>query len=169
MDAVYIPRLLKLSNQTETVDFQEYLPGLETLTPVQGSLRVTHHGNYLEVVGRAEAIVTLACDRCLQNYNHRLQMDASELIWLEEPDELPEGEPLEKELSVDELVETLPPRGYFSPSTWIYEQLCLQLPQRQLCDPTCPGIDLADTETKSLKPVDRRWASLEALRGNLLN
>ncbi|MGF1499001.1 MAG: DUF177 domain-containing protein [Elainellaceae cyanobacterium] len=169
MDTVYIPRLLKLTNQTETIDFQEYLPELETLTPVQGSLRVTHHGNYLEVVGRAETIVTLACDRCLQNYNHRLQMDAAELIWLEESAELPEGEPPEKELSVDELVETLPPSGYFAPDVWVYEQLCLQLPQRQLCDSACPGISLENANAKMLNPVDQRWASLAALRENLPN
>ena len=42
MDAIYIPQLTKAPQQTEVIDFNEAIPGLETLTPVQGQLRVTH-------------------------------------------------------------------------------------------------------------------------------
>ena len=49
MEAVYIPQLLKAPEQTQVIDVQEFLPGLETLTPVRGSIRVQHHGSYLDV------------------------------------------------------------------------------------------------------------------------
>jgi uncharacterized protein len=54
MDAIYIPQLTKAPQQTEVLDFNEAIPGLETLTPVQGQLRVTHQGSYLEVSANAE-------------------------------------------------------------------------------------------------------------------
>ena len=164
MEAVYIPHLTKAPEQTQVIQVQESLPDLETLTPIRGRIQVQHHGNYLEVLAQAEAIITLTCHRCLQQYNHRLALDTSEMIWLEESSEPDEG-PLEREITVDELVETLPPQGYFHPSEWLYEQLCLAIPQRQLCDAQCAGIQTA-TQEGSVQ-LDYRWASLEALKRQL--
>jgi uncharacterized protein len=43
--------------------------------------------------------------------------------------------------------------------------LCLALPQRQLCDADCPGIELPKPNPEDL--VDRRWAALQSLKGQL--
>ncbi len=166
MDAIYIPQLTKLPEQTAVLQVEEFLPGLETLTPARGRLRVQHHGNYLEVSAQAETIITLTCHRCLQQYNHRLVVDTSEMIWLDEAADKPYDGPLEREVALEDLVETLPPQGYFYPSEWLYEQLCLEIPQRQLCDAQCAGIQTTD-KSAAEKPSDRRWASLEALKKQL--
>ncbi len=166
MEAIYIPQLTKAPERTEVVEVEDFLPGLETLTPVRGQVKVQHHGNYLEVAGKAETIITLTCHRCLQQYNHRLMIDTSELIWLDETANQPYDGPLEREVAVEDLIETLSPQGYFYPSEWLYEQLCLEIPQRQLCEAECAGIP-ADKPTVNKTPekaVDRRWASLEALK-----
>jgi uncharacterized protein len=116
MEAIHIPWLLKLPEQTEVIQVNEFLADLETLTPVRGRLQVTHQGNYLEVSVQAETIITLTCDRCLQQYNHRLTLDASELVWLDESADQPDDGPLERETPLEDLVETLPPQGIFSQS-----------------------------------------------------
>lgn len=168
MEAIYIPQLAKAPNQTETIQVQDYLPGLETLTPVQGFIRVSHRGNYLEVAARSEAIMTLSCDRCLQQYNHRVIVNTSELIWLEETVEDFSQDGLEREVALDDLVESLHPQGYFQPNEWLYEQFCLAVPQRKLCDQQCQGIQVENqNHSNGGKAVDRRWASLEALKGHL--
>ncbi|HHP7243979.1 MAG TPA: YceD family protein, partial [Elainellaceae cyanobacterium] len=167
MEAVYIPQLVHLPEHTRSLSVREYVSDLKTLTPVQGSIQITHHGKYLEVAVVAEAIVTLACDRCLQQYNHRLTIDVSELIWLQKTDAEVESDGAEQETLFDDLVETLPPNGYFYPGEWLYEQLCLAIPQRQLCDQECSGILVESEPTEPL--VDRRWASLAALKGQFLN
>jgi uncharacterized protein len=167
MDAIHIPQLTQAPERTEEIQVDEFLPGLETLTPVRGCIRVQHQGNYLEVSGKAEAIITCTCNRCLQNYNHRLMVDTKEIIWLDEAANEIEDEPLlEREVALDDLVETLSPQGDFYPSEWLYEQMCLELPQRQLCDTNCPGIQFSSASLSD-KPVDRRWASLEALKKQL--
>ncbi|KGF73330.1 hypothetical protein DO97_21205 [Neosynechococcus sphagnicola sy1] len=167
MDAIFIPQLTKAPERTALMQFQTCFPELETLTPVQGELRVTHQVSYLEVAVQATAIVTLTCDRCLQRYNHRLSLKTSELIWLEEPPN-PAELPLEREVASEDLVESLSPQGWFHPMEWLYQQLCLALPLRQLCDRQCPGIQLADSNAEAaVAPVDRRWASLEALKRQL--
>jgi len=167
MEAIYIPQLTKSPQRTAVIDVNQTIPDLETLTPVQGQIKVTHQGNYLEVSARAETILTLTCHRCLQQYNYRLSIAPSELIWLSET-ELSDESLFDKEISSDDLVETLSPQGYFDPITWLYEQLCLEIPQRQLCDQECQGIQV--TTANTAEPiVDQRWSSLEALKNRLSN
>ncbi len=166
MDAIYIPQLTKAPERTEEVQVKEFLPGLETLTPVRGSVRVQHLGNYLEVSGQAEAIITCTCNRCLQQYNRRLGIDTKEIIWLDETANQAQDLPLEREVTMEDLVETIPPDGYFYPNEWLYEQMCLAMPQRQLCDRNCPGIPSSTVDSLE-NPVDNRWASLEALKKQL--
>jgi uncharacterized protein len=165
MEAIYIPSIAQKPKGTAFIKFEEFISDLETLMPIKGSLRVTHKGNYLEVEGKAETIVTLTCDRCLNQYNHRLAMETSELIWLEDPTKATEFVSLDVENKLEELVETLPRNGYFKGKDWIYQQLCLAIPQRQLCDLNCNGIQLTPTEETTIK--DRRWAALEALKKQL--
>lgn len=167
-DRVYIPQLLQQPEKTLTLELDGHLPNLETLIPVRGEVQVTHQATYLAVKGFAETIVTLTCHRCLKNYNHRISIAPTELIWLQaDPD--PASLPLEREVLMEDLTETLPPTGYFDPTTWIYEQICLALPQRQLCDEDCPGIALpSDTAGSQDKlPVDHRWAALAQLQRQL--
>ncbi|MBV6627181.1 MAG: DUF177 domain-containing protein [Rivularia sp. (in: Bacteria)] len=167
MDAIYIPQLAQASKPIEEIAVKEFLPGLETLTPVRGNLRVEHRGNFLEVAAQAEAIMTLTCNRCLQQYNHRVLLDTSEIIWLEENAQEEEEFLAEREVAIEDLVETLSPYGYFHPSTWLYEQMCLEIPQRQLCDKDCPGIEQNRDAKAEDKPIDSRWASLQSLRKQL--
>ncbi|MEG4089717.1 YceD family protein [Microcoleus sp. Pol12B4] len=169
METIYIPHLLTKSERKEVIDFEEFIPDLETLTPVRGRLQVTHQGNYLEVKAKAQTIVTLTCHRCLKQYNHRLALNSSELIWLEETANQTDSSSAEIEVALEDLVENLSPGGYFSPGDWVYEQMCLELPHKQICDTECPGISLTDdANTESSETVsDSRWASLEALKRQL--
>jgi uncharacterized protein len=168
MDTVYIPHLLQRPEKTLTIDVDTHLPDLDTLTPVRGEVMVTHQKTYLQLKGKAETIVTLTCHRCLQNYNYRVSIAPEELIWLQ-PDPDPATLPLEREVSIDDLVETLPPTGHFDPVTWLYEQICLALPQRQICDSNCPGIDILPTSPPetTTKLVDHRWSVLSQLQQQL--
>ena len=162
MDAIYIPQLLQAPEKKQEFEFKKFLPGLESLTPVRGRIRIQHKGNYLEVSATAETIMTLSCDRCLQQYNHRLAVDTSEIIWLNETSKQEDFLPIEQEVATEDLVETLPYQGHFYPSEWLYEQVCLAIPQRKLCDNQCPGILPSNNLSDQL--VDSRWASLEALK-----
>jgi uncharacterized protein len=162
---IHIPQLLRAPERTDEMRVKDYLPDLETLMPIQGVVRVIHQTTYLEVVAQAETIVTLTCDRCLKQYNQRLKLDVSEMIWLSAASEESDSPLLEKETLLDDLVESLPPDGYFDPAAWLYEQLCLALPQQQLCDAACPGIPLATSPAS--ESVDHRWASLAQLKSQI--
>ncbi len=162
MDTIYIPHLLKAPQRTMAFQFEEVLSELETLTPVRGHFRVTYKTTFLEVAAQAETIVTLTCHRCLQQYNHRLSIDTSEIIWLAQSPELSNPEDLSMEMSLEELVETVSPQGEFDPADWIYQQLCLALPLRQLCGGDCQPPQV-DSENSS-PSIDQRWAALADLK-----
>ena len=165
MEAIYIPQLLKAPERKREIILDDPISGLDTLTPIRGSLIVRHGGNFLEVSVKGETIVTLICDRCLQNYNHRLAIDTSELIWLEATNPNLDKLPLEREVSLEDLSETLAPNGHFESEQWLYEQFSLAMPLRRLCGKDCQGAATTTSETKHL--VDSRWASLASLKEQL--
>ncbi|MBE9031962.1 DUF177 domain-containing protein [filamentous cyanobacterium LEGE 11480] len=165
MDAIHIPNLAHHPDKRVTIDFKQLVKDLKSLTPVQGTVTVMHKGNYLEVQVQAKTIVTLTCDRCLQQYNHRLNCDADEIIWLKDSELIISELPLNQDLELDDMVENLPEDGNFDVEAWVYEQLCLALPQRKLCDGDCKGIDVPQASPEDL--TDRRWAALSALKNQL--
>ncbi|MEB3227301.1 MAG: YceD family protein [Synechocystis sp.] len=163
MQPLYIPHLLKQPHSSQTLQFDEMIGEMDTLTPVRGQITVRHGGTFLEVIGQAETIVTLTCDRCTQCYNHRLIVNAKELLWLDRQNE--ESLPAERELSWDDLSETLPPDGHFDVKNWLYEQLSLALPLQNRCDQDCQPPSLPEPETPLA--IDRRWAALADLKQQL--
>ena len=83
METLYIPQILKALNQKIEIPLEETIEEINTLTPIRGNMKVRHGGTFLEVTIDAETIITLTCDRCLKQYNHRLVLNTSELIWLD--------------------------------------------------------------------------------------
>jgi uncharacterized protein len=166
MEKIFIPQLAKTVNATETIQFKEFIEGLDTLTPAQGVIEVKHLGSVLGVKVDAWAIVTLTCDRTLQQFNHRLYVNTSELIWLENQvvnDKLPK----EQEIDIEDLVESLPPNGYFDPAEWLYQQFCLAIPFQKIAPDAPEFTELAealngDIDSSSLS--DRRWSALNSLK-----
>jgi uncharacterized protein len=146
-----------LPHQTQELEFKQFFPGFESLTPVEGSLQVSHRGNFLEVSAEAHTIITLTCHRCLQQFNHRLNLEFEEIILIREPN--PEPLPLELELQDEDLLESLPPSGELDVEDWIYQHLHLQMPRQLPCRPDCAGIAVES----SLSQVDPRWAALGSL------
>ena len=165
MEAIYIPQLLKAPGRKREIQISDLIPGLETLTPIRGTLIVRHGGNFLELSVQAETIVTLVCDRCLQNYNHRLAIDNSEIIWLEDLEPALDELPLEREVSLEDLSETLSPNGHFDVEQWLYEQFSLAMPFRKLCGQDCQGAPT--TASDNQHHIDSRWASLASLKEQL--
>ncbi|MEL7223605.1 MAG: YceD family protein [Cyanobacteria bacterium P01_D01_bin.36] len=163
MRPIHIPQIINAPNKTVALDIAEHLPHLKTLTPVKGELTVAHRGTFLQINAQASAIMTLECDRCLQSYNTRVKVNTSEILWLEEP--IVDDSELEKEVELEDLVESLPPQGYFKPDEWLYEQMCLAIPQKQICNADCQGIEITSNPPES--EVDHRWAALSSLKQQL--
>ena len=138
--------------------FEQPINGLETQSPVRGTLQVQLEGPLLRVAGHAETTVELRCDRCLQTYAHRLVAQASECIALGTGQaDLAEA----LDFDAEGVSEQIDAAGSFEPEQWIYEQLSLQLPLVNRCGEQCPGPASWGTAEPA---VDPRWAALNRLR-----
>ena len=94
-----------------------------------------------------------------------MAIDTNELIWLESELENEKDLPSEREVSLEDLSETLPPNGHYNPEAWLFEQLSLALPLRKVCGKSCPGA--SQKATKDEHYLDSRWSSLAALKEQL--
>ena len=164
MKDIVLPQLFHAPERTETIVFNQMVPDFTSLVPVRGKLTVKHGVTFLEVLLEADTIVTLTCDRCLQQYNQRLTIDTSELIWLDEVEERAQDYPQEQQLALEDLSETLFSGGSFSPQDWLYEQLCLALPMCYLCGKDCQP---PSTSPTSDSLIDSRWQTLEKLKRSI--
>jgi uncharacterized protein len=163
---------LKLLENGKEWQIHQPLNELSSLTPVRGSLRAVHRGNVLELEVEARTIVTLCCDRCLQQFNHPLSFETREVLWLGEqarvdgiaPETVLEGDLEVLELDADALTESLDPSADFDPEHWVFEQLNLQLPVVNRCGEGCPGPNLQGTGSDPDAVIDPRWAALKKLQ-----
>jgi uncharacterized protein len=165
MQSIYIPHLLRQPGSTQTIAVDQAIANFASLTPVRGQVSVRHGGTFLEVKAQAETIVTLSCDRCAQGYNQKLCLDTKELLWLER--ELEEAKATERELTWDDLSEALPPDGHFDVETWLYEQLNLALPLKNLCGKDCQA-PMVEQIQEADSDLDQRWAALANLKKQLM-
>ena len=168
MENIYIPQILKMPDQTVEIKLCDRISGLNTLTSVKGLFQVRHGGNFLELQLQADTILTLSCDRCLQTFNYRLEVDTSEIIYLKNDTELEEDYPLEREISGEDLWESLPSDGELIVEEWIYQQLSLAIPLRSLCSNDCQPPGKTTTEM-NINNNDNRWSALANLKSLMDN
>ncbi|MGF1576822.1 MAG: DUF177 domain-containing protein [Cyanophyceae cyanobacterium] len=151
--------LRRAPNQTIEVDFRQFIDQFDSLAPVEGRVQLTHGGTFLSVTGEVSTIITLACHRCLQQFNHRLYLEFDEILVIEEPVQDPL--PVEMEIDSEDLAERIAPHGTLDVGDWVYQNLHLNLPIQMACRSDCAGV-VVDPH---LHPPqgDPRWAALKSL------
>lgn len=161
---IYLPHLASRKPPVLTVDIEENFPSLPSLTPVRGQVTVSHRGSFLEIKGHAQTITSLTCHRCLGQYNHRLEADINEIVWLKEVHKA-----IEEEL--EDLDEHLPEDGTLEVHDLVYQHLSLNLPFQNICAPNCAGILPSPSEAPAVSDrsnrLDQRWEALEKLKKKL--
>lgn len=165
-------RELRLRSDGQHWLIDQPIAGLDSLTPVRGELLALHHGNVLELQSKAETIVTLCCDRCLQAFNQPLRLAVRELLELEASPADGPGETMAMAGRIssdslaprgDDLDDRLTANGVFDPERWLFEQLQLLLPPVNHCGAACPG---PARWSVGAELDDPRWAALRTLRSS---
>jgi uncharacterized protein len=162
IEQIYIPHLLKMPEQRQEIILDDQISGLQTLTPIRGNFSITHKGTFLDLRLTVDTILTLTCDRCLQTYNHRLAVQTSEIVWLDYNKDQDLNIPLERQILQEDLCESLAPNSNFAVEEWIYEQLSLAMPLRQLCGNNCQAPIKNDQNQEN--SIDNRWSALASLK-----
>lgn len=175
LDKISIQELRSL-DEPRVWSVEGHIDELPSLTPIRGELSAEHLGNALEVKGCLSTIVTLCCDRCLSQFNYRLECNSQELIWLGHEGANPADSAVRSLSEHEALMECLHPCGNFYPERWAFEQLNLQLPVVNRCGDECEGPQYPISSNKSNKQnsaliekeesnhIDPRWATLLQLK-----
>ncbi|MBI4774332.1 MAG: DUF177 domain-containing protein [Deltaproteobacteria bacterium] len=103
-----------------------------------GRVRVERSGDYFVVRGEMETTVTLACDRCLENYSQPVH--AQIYAVLVSADLLREAGAESVELTSQDLDITSYEGEEFDLEPIVQEQIILSLPLRHVCGEECLGI-----------------------------
>ena len=141
------------------------------LTPVRTHLRAIHIGDLVEAEGSIETRVQLACSRCLNDFQYRVQSEFAITYTREIPEADTELSNTEIKLSYEDLG-----LNYFSGEQInlqpnIAEQVILAMPIQPLCSAACKGLctkcgaDLNKDECHcDQSPLNNQFAALRNLK-----
>ena len=134
----------------------------EQVVPVQGTVGATNAGRFIVVTGSAEAVLKLACTRCLKKFESPLNTG------FEAECEVSYLKRLEQGLDVKENPEVNAVFGVEGANVTelICQTIVATMPLRTLCDDMCQGLcsycgtDLNNAKCSCQPPADPRWDAL---------
>lgn len=137
--------------------------------PIHSTMRAIKIHELVEVEGRLETTVRLACSRCLKEFEAPLDIPFTLTFSREVPEVSEEGE--EVELSAEEMG-LIPFEGEeIDMRSPLQEQVVMALPVRPLCREVCKGLcrecgsDLNEGECGCVQPVfNQKFSALKGFR-----
>ena len=157
---------IKSLTKSKFWDFEGFLDELPSLTPVRGTITVESDSESIKIKGNFSSIVNLTCDRCQMFFNHTLEFNSEELMWIGQTKKSSAN------FQLDEYSEYLDPQSDWDPERWVFEQLSLQMPLLNICTAGCLGtiashnenqIPTSKSQINTDKKPDPRWAELKKL------
>ncbi|MBC7357801.1 MAG: DUF177 domain-containing protein [Desulfacinum sp.] len=110
--------------------------GLHLRRPLNVDLEIQRRADHLEVTGTIAGVVSLLCDRCLEDYDWQLRRSVRILLFRE--DAGPSDE--EVELDPEEMEYEFFDGEILEIDRMIAEEIFLELPFRSLCFEECKGL-----------------------------
>ena len=140
---VAIEDIENADNKTLTVDFEEFIDGLDCVQPIKANLTLQSLGEFIQVRGNVKGIVKLECDRCLEIFEHILDFSIDEMFAktallddYSDEVELKEGQ-FVTDLNGDEDIDIY---------DLLYQSVILNLPNQKVCGINCKGKDFPTEE-----------------------
>ena len=138
-------------NKTLTVDFEEIIDGLECVEPVKAHLTIQSLGEFIEIKGNVKTIVKLQCDRCLENFDYKMDFDIDEMF---AKNALLEDYGQEYELKDGQFVTDLNGQDSIDIYDLLYQSVIINLPNQKVCGINCKGKDFPTEENMSDPRLD---------------
>jgi len=141
------------------------------VAPVKTHLRAFRIGDLVEVEGSLETRVQLACSRCLNDFQFRVQSEFAITYTREMPETNTDLKDTEIELRYEDMGLNIFSGEQINMQPDIAEQVILALPVQPLCSATCKGlcptcgIDLNQGKCKcDQSPSNNKFAALRDLK-----
>ena len=128
------------------VDFDDEISELKNCK-VKASLDLKPLGEYIEVNGKVSGVVTLECDRCLNEFEYKFEFDIDETY---AKNSLFEDYGQELELSSGQFITDLNGEKEIDIYDLLYQSVILNLPNKKVCGINCnEGLFVSDEDIKT--------------------
>lgn len=138
-------------DKTLTEDFEEIIDGIGCVTPIKSNLTIQSLGEFIQVKGNVQGIVKLKCDRCLENFDYKLDFNIDEMF---AKTALLRDYSEETELKEGQFVTDLNGCGNIDIYDLLYQSVILNLPNHKVCGINCKGKDFPTEENISDPRMD---------------
>ncbi len=162
---VTVEEINKSPEKKLEINFSDYIENIELKDRVHANLTACASGLDLNISGNIKAGVVLQCARCLENYVHDLDINVSEDFV---NDSVVPDNQKDYELTKREFVEELDENKEVDIKDLIYQSIILDLPNKNLCQLDCPGIQGTAAE-KTEEITDERLEVFKRFSENILD
>ena len=149
-------------NHTLEIDFDEKIDNLDTDGNIKAVLNFKSFDVYISATGQIVANVKLQCDRCLNDFTKKFELNIDETYRLGTPDN---GYNHEVELKEGDFVIDLNSESEIDVDDLIYQSLILNIPNPCVCDINCKG----DAEMEKYMKKEASDPRLEVFKNINLN
>ena len=132
MDKVLIEDIEKESDKTLSYDFDGKIDELGC--NIKANLIIKSLGDFIEVTGHAEGKMKLVCDRCLNEYEHNIDIDIDETYAKKS---LMDEYGQELELKNGQFITDLNGEKEINIYDLLYQSVILSLPNKKVCGINC--------------------------------
>jgi len=146
-----IDEIENADNKTLCVDFGEIIDGIDCVTPIKAELVIQSLGEFIEVKGNVKGIVKLQCDRCLENFDYKLDFDIEETF---AKHALLDEYAQETELKEGQFVTDLNGDDNIDIYDLLYQSVILNLPNQKVCGINCKGKEFPTEENMTDPRLD---------------
>ena len=131
-------------NKTLHYTFDDFIEELNCNLKAELDLRSL--GNFIEISGHAEGKIILTCDRCLNEYEHKLDIDIEETYAKKS---LQDEYGQEVELKRGQFITDLDGEKEIDIYDLLYQSVILALPNKKVCGINCnEGMFVSDEDIK---------------------
>lgn len=123
-------------NQSLSVNFNKIIKKLDDKNPIKARLEFKMIGQSIIASGEISGIIKSTCERCLKEFNRKIDIDVDERFIL---GTLFGGQDGEIELKSNDFVEELGDKNKIDVEDLIYQSVILKSPNQIVCDINCNG------------------------------
>lgn len=126
-------------NKTLYFKFDECIDGIDCVEPIHADLCAKSLGDFVEISGHVNGVVTLECDLCLEKFEHRLDFDIKEVFAKGTllGDLTESGQ--EFEIKDGQFVTDLNGEKEIDIYDLLYQSVILSFPNKKVCGINCKG------------------------------
>lgn len=148
---ISIDELENSPSKTLDFHFEDYIKGVDCVTPVTSDLEIKSLGEFIEVTGNVKGIIKLECDLCLKEFEYKLDFSLDEMF---AKNALLEDYGQEFELKDGQFVTDLEGADELDIYDLLYQSVILNLPNKKVCGINCNGDKFLKEENLSDPRLD---------------